>query len=183
MNKRRRDSGFTLIELLITLAISVVLLSLAVPSFRSLVTSSAMTSEANEFLTALNFTRSEAVKRNLRVTLCKSSSGTACTTSGGWQQGWIIFVNSAANGAAGTVNAGDEILRVRRAFSSRSTLIGQTAVASFVSYLPNGIAAQSGRWDLCSPDSAVMGRDIVLSTGSGYASVSKDDAPVSCDGT
>lgn len=183
MNKRRRHSGFTLIELLVTVAISVVLVSLAAPSFRSLVTSSTMTSEANEFLAALNFTRSEAIKRNLRVTLCKSSSGTACTTSGGWQQGWIIFVNSTPNSAAGTINLGDQILRVRGAFSSSSTLIGQTAVASFISYLPNGIAAESGRWDLCSPDSAVMGRDIALATGSGYPSVSKDDAPVSCDGT
>jgi len=174
--------GFTLIELLVTLAVVAVLLALAAPSFRVLVTSTSLTSQANEFLAALNFTRSEAVKRNVRVTMCKSTSGTACTTNGGWQQGWIIFVDG-TDGVVGVVDASDSVLRVRGALSGGNTLIGQAAVASLISYMPNGMAAQYGRWDLCGLDQTVAGRDITLSSGSGYPAVTKDELPVVCDGS
>jgi len=178
-----RQCGFTLIELMVTLAVAVILMSLAAPSFRAIMTSTSLTSQANEFLAALNLTRSESVKRNVRVTMCKSNSGTACVTSGGWQQGWIIFVDSAAVGVEGVVNGGDEILRVRGPLSGGNTLVGQVGVANYVAYLPNGIAAQSGRWDLCGADHTVAGRDITLSSGSGYPAVIKDELPLVCDGS
>jgi len=176
------NKGFTLIELLVTLAVLAVLLSLAAPSFRALVTSTSLTSQANEFLAALNFTRSEAVKRNVRVTMCKSSSGTGCVTTGGWQQGWIIFKDG-TDGVAGVVDASDAILRVRGPLNGGNTLVGQAAVADLISYLPNGMAAQSGRWDLCGSDQTMTGRDITLSSGSGYPTVTKDESPVVCDGS
>jgi len=175
--------GFTLIELLITLAVVAILMSLAAPSFRALVTSTSLTSQANEFLAALNFTRSEAVKRNERVTMCKSSSGTGCVTTGGWQQGWIIFKDG-TDGVVGVVDGLDAIVRVRGLLSGgNNTLVGQDTVANLISYLPNGMAAQSGRWDLCGSDQTLTGRDITLSSGSGYPVVTKDESPVVCDGS
>jgi len=174
--------GFTLIELLVTLAVVAVLLSLAAPSFRALVTSSSLTSQANEFLAALAYTRSEAIKRNVRVTMCKSSSGTECVTTGGWQQGWIIFKDG-TDGVVGVVDASDAIVRVRGPLNGGNTLVGQAAVANLISYLPNGMAAQSGRWDLCGSDQTLTGRDITLSSGSGYPAVTKDEPPVVCDGS
>lgn len=181
--KRSKCHGFTLIELLVTLAIAVILMGLAAPSFRQLMNSTSLTSQANEFLAALNFTRSESVKRNTRVTLCKSSSGAACATSGGWQQGWIVFVDSATDGAAGTLNTADVVLRVHAPLNGGTTLIGTSAVSNFVTYQSNGLAMQSGRWDLCASDSSFTGRDITLTTVSGSPSVVKDASPVICDGS
>ncbi|OIN91565.1 MAG: hypothetical protein AUJ20_10565 [Comamonadaceae bacterium CG1_02_60_18] len=177
------ESGFTLIELLVTLAIVVVLVALAAPSFQQLLASTSMTSQANEFLAALNYTRSEAVKRNTQVAMCKSSTGTACVTAGGWQQGWIIFMDPTNSGSLQVVDNATDILRVHAALSGGSTLVGQIGVADYVAYLPNGQSSQSGRWDLCSVAAVVAGRDVTLSAGSGRASVAKDGPPAAhCNG-
>lgn len=177
------ECGFTLIELLVTLAVAVVLVALAAPSFQQLVVSTSMTSQANEFLAALNYTRSEAVKRNTRVAMCKSSTGTACVTAGGWQQGWIIFMDPANSGSVQVVDNASDVLRVHAALSGDSTLVGQTGVADYVAYRPNGQSSQSGRWDLCSAVATLAGRDITLSAGSGRASVTKDGPPAAhCNG-
>lgn len=175
--------GFTLIELLVTMAIAVILLALAAPSFQQLMASTSMTSQANEFLAALNFARSEAVKRNTQVAICKSNTGTACVTSGDWQQGWIIFVDPTASGTVGTVDNVSDILRVHAALGGGSTLVGQTSVAAYVAFRPNGQPSQSGRWDLCSAVAAVAGRDITLNAGSGRPSVVRDGPPAAhCNG-
>lgn len=86
--------GFTLIELLVTLAVAAVLASLAAPSIRDFIVRSKMTNLSNEFSGSVLRARNEAVNRNVCVTLCMSSSGTACTTTGtDWQAGWIGFLN------------------------------------------------------------------------------------------
>ncbi len=65
--------GFTIVELMLTLAVAAVILSLGVPSFQGLVERNQLTSGINQFVSSL--TRSEAVKRNQRVSLCSSSDG------------------------------------------------------------------------------------------------------------
>ncbi|MGH8645914.1 MAG: GspH/FimT family pseudopilin [Gammaproteobacteria bacterium] len=86
-----RSSGFTLVELMITLALAAIILSAAVPSFRDLVQNNRITAQVNEFVTALNVARSEAVKRGVSVRVCTSVNGASCAGGGGWQQGWIVF--------------------------------------------------------------------------------------------
>ncbi|MDR5903575.1 GspH/FimT family pseudopilin [Halomonas icarae] len=55
--------GFTLIELLITMAVAIILMTVAVPGYRNMVADQQMASEYNEILTGLRFARSEAIKR------------------------------------------------------------------------------------------------------------------------
>jgi len=172
-----RQSGFTLIELMVTIVVLVVLISIAAPSYRRLVVDTRMSTQTNEFLTALQFTRSEAVKRNGTVTMCKSADGAACTTSGTWAQGWIVFVDDDGNGVVADVA---DVLRVHAALTDGSTLVGAGGVANFVTYRPDGQANQSGQFDLCSNDSSYPGRDIVLALGTGAASVVVDDPPITC---
>ena len=52
-DKRHLQSGFTLLELIITLAISAILIGLAMPSLQSLIGDSEMTSTTNEFVYSL----------------------------------------------------------------------------------------------------------------------------------
>jgi type IV fimbrial biogenesis protein FimT len=75
----RLSSGFTLIELMITLAVVVVLVTIAIPSFRDLLARNELTTTTNAWVGAITAARAEAVKRNQTVVLCgedgKSSAG------------------------------------------------------------------------------------------------------------
>lgn len=93
-----QHKGFTLVELMVTLAVAAVVLALALPSFQRLMQSNRADTIGNEFATALTFARMEALKQARRVTICASNDGVAC--AGGWGDGYIVFVDSAATDAA-----------------------------------------------------------------------------------
>lgn len=101
--------GFTLVELLITLAVLAVLITLAVPSFTSLINSNRLAAQSNELVAGLQEARLESLRSNRRVTVCRSTNGTACNAAAGatWTS-WISFVDTNGNGAA---DAGETLLR------------------------------------------------------------------------
>jgi type IV fimbrial biogenesis protein FimT len=132
----RVHKGFTLIELLIFVLVAAILLGLAVPSFVTLTKNKRVTTNTNEFISTLALARSEALKRVSRVTVCKSSNGTSCSGTGGWEQGWVVF-NDPDNDA--TVDSGTEtVLKYVSALSTGTTLRGTTNVASYISYVSSG---------------------------------------------
>lgn len=134
-----RGRGFTLVELMITLAVAAILLTMAVPSFRTTIQNNRLITEANDFVTALHLARSEAIKRRARVTLCKSADGAACTATGGWEQGWIAYVDSNNNGSRDAI---EEILRVHGAADGSITFRGNAGVANnSISYLASGMTS------------------------------------------
>ena len=88
---RQRVRGFTLTELMITLAVLVILVAIAIPSFNKLILSNRLTTTANDLVGAINSARLEAVKRNASTQFCGSTAalnttdtlGTACGTQTG----------------------------------------------------------------------------------------------------
>lgn len=88
---RRTHQGFTLIELLITLAVSVILIMVAVPSFKYAILSNRLTTGANELAGAIQNARMQAIKTNSPAQLCSDSAslnaddtvGNACGTQAG----------------------------------------------------------------------------------------------------
>jgi type IV fimbrial biogenesis protein FimT len=102
MRRKGSTAGFTLIELLIVVALSAIMMTLAVPSFQNMVANNRITSHTNELVMAINMARSEAVKRNVRVILCRSAdpaaSPPACGGSANdWTTGWLLFASGDAN--------------------------------------------------------------------------------------
>ncbi|MDO8343969.1 MAG: GspH/FimT family pseudopilin [Cellvibrio sp.] len=89
-----RSKGFTLVELMVTLGVAAIALSIAVPSFQTQILNNRSIALGEDFASAVNYARSEAVKRAGRVSLCASKNGTAC--DGVWTDGFMAFVDTAA---------------------------------------------------------------------------------------
>jgi len=170
-----KNFGFTLIELMITIAIVGILTGIAIPNFQMFVLNARMSTQANDFMTAIGMARSEAIKRGGRVSICKSSNNTSCAASGTWAQGWIVFTD--ATGTAGTLDGTDSVLQAHGPLDGATTFVGSGGtLASYIAYGSSGIGTTAGRFSLCPPSpAAVAGRDIVISN-SGRARVQNPPA-------
>lgn len=141
------SKGFTLIELAVTIAVVAILLTLAVPSFNSLIQSNRVTGHANGMVSALHFARSEAVNRSETVRFCPvNAAQTDCDEDGDWAAGWIALVQSGPDAG--------EIVRVWPAVPESLSLDHQTDAAiddDFIDLMPLGnVGAGNGdfvyRW-------------------------------------
>jgi len=170
-------SGFTLIELISTVAIAAILLTLGVPSFKDTILSNRMAGHSNRFLSALNITRSEAIKRGQSVTLCKANvdasppscnTGTCDTASGDncWGKGWLVFVDANSNGLT---DQGETIIRSFEGLPETLTLHTNSAnVAYWIAFDStgagkgnNGLVVAS-TFNLCQGNDEANGRSIIL---------------------
>lgn len=93
--RKSREGGFSLVELMVTVTVLALLMGIGVPTFRDVSLGSRLSATANDLLASIQLARSEAIKRNLTVTVCASSDGATCAASGGWEQGWIVVDSGA----------------------------------------------------------------------------------------
>lgn len=93
-HRPRRTGGFTLVELMITLTVMAVVVVIAAPSFQDAILGQRLTGYANSFMASVTLARSEAIKRNATVSVCRSADAATCAASGGWQQGWIVLAGT-----------------------------------------------------------------------------------------
>ena len=151
-------TGFTLVELMITLLIAAIVLGLAAPGVSDLMERNRLQTSADSLYTGLMLARSEALKRNRPVTLCKSSNGTACTAGSSWHQGWLVYSDDDNDDAVDP----NEILRVESALKAGDTLqIAGSDFSDDISYNTDGSASGTGTFVLCNADGDVeFGREV-----------------------
>ncbi len=92
-----RQAGITLIELIITLAVFIVVVTTAGPAISKVLRDNRLIAQTNSLLGDISFTRSEAIKRGARVTICQSDDQASCSNDkDAWHKGWIV-VDAAGN--------------------------------------------------------------------------------------
>lgn len=169
--------GVTLIELLVAMSVLTILLAVGVPSFSQFTANTQLNSYTNTLFSHMALARSEAIKRNARVALCKSANGSTCSTAGDWNQGWIVFSDS---DNSGSINGDEQIITTMPALATGFSAIGNSSVSTYISYDAQGMtklttgAFQAGTITLCPavPAAAGNGREIILS-GSGRSRITK----------
>ncbi len=165
--QQKKSFGFTLIELIVTLVVAALILAIGVPSFLALIQNNRLTTSTNELVGSLNLARSEAIKRGIRVTACKSSDGASCSNAGNWAQGWIVFTDNDNNAAYN--NASETLLRVHEAVGGQITMTGNNNVANYISYVASGQSQvtgggfQAGTLRICDSRNGNVGKNLVLS--------------------
>jgi len=161
--------GFTLLELIIVIAISVILMAIAVPGFQTLMENSRLTSVAAGIKNNLAFARSQSVSLGNFVTVCPLE-GNNCTAN--WINGIDIFIDSDQDG---TYDNGEVLLKSGENFNLNDQLVFPS---NKVTYTPDGhITGSSAAFRYCTGGSRV-GVSIALS---GRAKIIDDSEFENCD--
>lgn len=134
--------GFTLVEAMVTVAVLVILATVAVPGLQAFATRSGMNAIRDDFSIALQRARLDAISRNTCVSICQladASTDTCATTGlGNLHAGWIVYRNDACSSAIpAAALANDVVISVRQPGDARFTLTSNVTNAA-VTFDPRG---------------------------------------------
>lgn len=178
----QRQTGFTLIELMVAVAILAILVTVAVPSFQSVLTNNRLADSRDRMMSAIQYTKGEAVARNRAVTLCPSTDGATCASANNWDDGWIVVADNNSTGAS--VNIA-EVLRVFPGPNSAHVTLthgGASGAIAHLRFLPTGIVdnlSEQKYFGFCDPAGNGQARSLIISVTTGALSTGTE-ADASC---
>ena len=94
----RKEHAFTIIELMVTLALAATLLTLGIPAMQDMLRNNRLASQTNNLVSDIQLARSEAIKRNTQIKICRTNdldNDPTClqppTATGVWTHGWLVM--------------------------------------------------------------------------------------------
>lgn len=172
-----RSSGVTLIELMVVVAIMAILSAIAAPGFASMQHAAARRTAIDNFWHAIFHARSEAIKRNEVIAICRSADGLTCSDNVDWSDGWIVFENLDHDEPA-TRDGSEPVLQI---FKSQ-TGVRITSNRQTFSFRPTTQGAVNGTIVFC--DLSGRGEAIIISHTGRPRQSTRDasDKPLQCAG-
>ncbi|MFQ6370127.1 GspH/FimT family pseudopilin [Shewanella sp. YIC-542] len=146
--------GFTLVELMVTIAVAAILLSVGVPSLKSLYDGYRGRSEISRIEQSLAFARNQAISYGMTVFVCAYEKTDAdgygvCGTD--WQKGLLVYaVDSTTK---------NKILKVVEGFNSSDKVKGST-----VSFRADGISSGETTFIYCPNGKTDESRSVKVSS-------------------
>ena len=178
MGSKRETRGFTLLELMVVLIIVAIVLTFAVPSFRTLILNQRINGLTDNLFNSLSYARSLALSNDEPVTVCPYSAAGSTTCGNNWSAGWIV-VKQPPLGTSAVLNttvlsAGGPTLK--------ATAYGGSSSISAITFNGRGLLNTSqALLTACDSRGAAQARSIlVYSTGSMQTS---NKPGVAADGT
>ncbi len=184
--------------MMVALAVAAVLISVGLPQMSVFFKGNRMVTNANDLLAGLHLARSEAIKRNSRVSICKSTNAdaaapTCAVGAEGWDKGWFVFVEGkqVGNVFGSYTGADGAILRVNTGAEGAEVTIkaNKAAIDKYVTFTSRGApklrngSSQSGVFRVCddrglqNAAGGVVARGVLLNA-SGRVRVTKDAAKI-----
>ena len=150
-----QTTAFTLVELLITITLLTILLTLATPSFKTILMNNRILAEADALTNSLNFARNTALTQNITVITCPFSAPGSAACGGNWQKGWVV----ATQPPPGTTT-------LLHAFTTGTNVAVLSASTASVIFDSRGITTTQTNFTLCDSRGATFALSIeVLPTG------------------
>ncbi|MFC1747251.1 GspH/FimT family pseudopilin [Pseudomonadota bacterium] len=136
------NSGFTLVELIMVLTVVSILVTVGIPSFMNIVSSSKVATASNYLVSTLHLARSEAVRSGTNTVLCKSSDGSYCGDNAvSWSNGWLLYTDENNDNIR---QDNERIIRAQAALDSSFNFIFRTA--TYIKFTPSGRSNRNGRF-------------------------------------
>ncbi len=158
--------GLTIIELLVALMVVSILMTVGAPAMGNFIKNNRLSQSSFDVLGTINLARSEAVKRRVRVILCRSADSTAASpTCGGstsiWTTGWLIFASGDNNN---TYENGTDTLLGIGVVSADGVAVKSNSTSNInLEYNPDGTTNEGGgtaRFAICDTRGGANGKQI-----------------------
>ena len=146
-SRSRTQGGFTLAELMVTVAITAVLVGLAMPDFLRATRGIQLSQQAKEMENAIKFTRAKAMQLGQVVVMCRANAALdKCQTTGSpeWQGGWLIHNNLPdANGDLNTQSdsANETLFAIKQPMNAGILVVAPNNVGNRIIFNPAGESA------------------------------------------
>lgn len=132
----KRLSGFTVVEIMVALAVGILIITIGLPAFTSLMSSNQMVTYANDLVGSIRYARNSAANGNDSVTICASNDDQTGCSGTDWNNGWLVFVDE---DDGNDLDVGEEILRVKSIHpSERSFLVFDSGTPATIRFNPSG---------------------------------------------